>query len=526
MKMKIFPDNKYDIPRVLLTRTFVLLSFYLILFLSVPAVIQASEVRILILQTTDIHSHIRPKEKIGGWLRIATLINRTREEAGDKNTTLLIDCGDTLSGTISGSFSQGEAPAAIMNYLDYDAWIIGNHDFDFGQERLAYICGIIKADKVAANLIWEQPSSPVLPWKIYMKNGAKIAVIGMTSPNLDNWLWGSNPKGLRLESAAADEVIERIMPSVLESRPDMIILAVHHGRFSPEETGKFNIALLAEKYPQIDLILGGHSHIEIPGERIGHRTWFVQAGKHGESLAWIEAYIDPKKHRVKRIQSKLIPADETVVPDTIATEKIKKWIDKAESFSKRIIGKTVNPILPQKNGEWNCSMNELFARAIAEETESVVAFHGTVVADVKFAGAITEQNLFNAIPYEDTICTIHLNNEEMRKIMSEQIKQYDKGRFQSPWGIYAKIDDNGAIQGEVRFKDGKIWQDKSKRIKASFSSYVLAGAGGRFPVLKEIASNPRCKPEDTGIPIRDALRNYIRNNSPLKISATNWLQPY
>ncbi len=93
----------------------------------------AESVKIRILQTTDVHSFIEhsdnPQE--GGWLRLATMIKQHRQ----KEDCLLIDCGDTIQGSLSAIASRGEAAVEMLNYLKYDFWVPGNHELDFGIPR-------------------------------------------------------------------------------------------------------------------------------------------------------------------------------------------------------------------------------------------------------------------------------------------------------------------------------------------------------------------------------------------------------
>jgi 2',3'-cyclic-nucleotide 2'-phosphodiesterase/3'-nucleotidase len=110
-------------------RLFISLFLFLLSFLS------ADQVTIHLLQTTDIHAVLTKEENnSGSWLKLASLIREVRERHGNENC-ILIDCGDTIQGTLIGALSRGEAAIIPLKAMRYDAWIPGNHEFDFGFAR-------------------------------------------------------------------------------------------------------------------------------------------------------------------------------------------------------------------------------------------------------------------------------------------------------------------------------------------------------------------------------------------------------
>jgi len=403
----------------------------------------------------------------------------------------------------------------ILNTMEYDAWIIGNHDLEFGLEVLNKISKKSNADIFAANFISEKPNN-FLKWKLYKKNGISAAVIGLTSPYIDEWLWGNKRNEYKLLPTI--ETIDSTMPEVLKAKPDIIILAIHHGRFPPHRIKGLNIRKIAEKFPQIDLILGGHSHQEFPGEKCGISSWYVETGCHAEKFAWIEATIDTENKRVIDIRSKLIPVKKKKIENPELNKSMEKWRKQTENFSKQKLGFTKKELIPPLKDELFAPINELFCRAIAESTGAEFAFHGYVKKSAKLADTITENDVFEIIPYEDTICTLELTPLELKQIIKEQISNKGKGSFQSPFGINIAITGNNEIS--VQQENGEKLHDDKKYLVA-FNSYSLAGAGGRFPELKKIALLNTSKGKDSNVTVRDALRTYIKKHSPLDIKKVN-----
>jgi 2',3'-cyclic-nucleotide 2'-phosphodiesterase (5'-nucleotidase family) len=497
-------------------------SFKIFLFLCALMLVfsaLAEKRKLLILQTTDIHG--RFKTANGGWLRLASIIKKERKEAGADNC-LLIDCGDTFQGTLEGSHFKGEAAIKILDTLNYDAWIIGNHEFDFGMNNLRKLTKELSVPSFAANLHPpDKEKSFLRSWTVINKNGIKIALIGLTLSYLENSIWNLDMQGFKMETI--EKTMERIMPEVINEKPDIIILAIHQGLGGARKKAN-NLWMIARKYPQINLVLGGHTHQDIPGKIIGWKTWYAQAGAHGKALLKARLEFDTDTRNVS-IKSELIPASANTPLDETTKKAIEKFTKETAKYSKELIGFTKTKLAPLNYNEKELQnpLSGLFCKAIAEKAGVSIAFHGTLNWKFSIEGAIREKDLFTLVPYENTIGILELTPEETRMIINEQLKNIKKMNFQPPWGIIAKIGKDATAQTPLLLQDGKAWKEGQRR-KVAFASYYLAGAGGRFPLLKKIASRPEVKAKDTGILVRDAMRSYIKKNSPIKTETPECLR--
>ena len=146
------------------------------------------------------------------------------------------------------------------------------------------------------------------------------------------------------------------------------------------------------------------------------------------------------------------------------------------------------------------------------ESGADIAFCGVIGRHAELAGNITESDLFNALPYDDTLCVLKLARDDAIAIIEEQRAAAKRGADTLTWsGISIKRSPGGSVQ--LFLQNGEEWKPNSKkRFDAVFSSYDLASAGGRYPKLAEIAKKTECHPRDTGIPIRDAVRHLLQRN--------------
>lgn len=486
-----------------------ILAFFLLIVLSGmfhPA-LDAAPKRLTILQTTDIHGAIGD-EKSPGLLQIAGAAEHIKPD-------LWIDCGDLTQGSFSSTIDDGASMVEGMNVAGCDVWVPGNHDFDYGVETLAKHIDIFRGTSLAANMKSNVFPMKTAAWKMFERQGVKIAVIGIVPPYLGLWIEPGKLTGLELESP--DAALERVMPEVMAAKPDVIVLAIHLGEFiagrlNPD--GKLRgMASLSAQFPQIDLILAGHSHQTELGKRLYPGAWFVQAPPLGAGCAQITVEVDPaaKGDKVLSVTSKIIegkgqPESKKPLP---ILDPIRK---QAAETGRKPVAKLDFELEPMKNGMKPNRLAELICLAMTEATGADAAFSGTLSNYRVSLGTLNERELFLLAPYTDSIEVRLLSPAQIRTILRElETKQKTADcmmytGFTTPEGI-----DGALVLGET----GKPIPETG-RIKVAFNTYDAHGAGGRYPKLKEIVESvkpPKSKPEAD---IRDALRNCLQKHYPVQ----------
>ncbi len=467
--------------------------FILTIFLSFAGFAEIK--KITICQTTDIHGFFRKswKENPEAWLSAATIIKAERKKA--KENFLLIDCGDTLQGSFITLQDQGETAINILNDLKYDVWVPGNHDFDFGFKTLKLRTSQFKGDTIISNI--ETKNNPFLSWKMFDIDNVKIAIIGITAPNLDDYNWGSKLDGFQLSTI--DDAISKIIPDIMKAKANIIILASHFGLYGIDKKQANSLYYIAKKYPQIELILGGHIHTANKGELIGQSTWFAQSEHHAESVLKIDIFIDTEKNLPNKITGELLSV-KGVKEDKLLVNKYNVFLEKSEKLKSKKIG-----YLEQEKDaiiiKGKSSISEFIALSAMKKLGINTVIIGSVSSFAKLQGDITELNLYLASPYQDTIATLDLNIKDLKAIIKEQEKQKKKNLFQTLYHFSDKM--------YINKKAIAILANK-KKIKVAFSSFVLAGARGKFPVLKKLSKLKRTNPADTNITIRDIMRTSFK----------------
>ncbi len=263
--------------------------------LGFDAFAKSETVKITILHTNDVHSHIEPFPDndpkypgLGGVARRAALISKIRSE--EKNV-LLLDAGDIFQGTPYFNMYKGELEMKLMSRMKYDASTIGNHDFDNGVDGLSDKLPHASFPLINCNydLTGTSMAGKTIPYKVFVKDGIRIGVFGI-GIELD----GLVDKKLYGTTAYLDPIVksaETVHRLKHEEKCDLIICLSHLG-YKYEEK-KVSDLVLAAQSRDIDLIIGGHTHtfLDKPTEvknSDGKTVLVAQAGWAGIRLGRVD----------------------------------------------------------------------------------------------------------------------------------------------------------------------------------------------------------------------------------------------
>lgn len=428
--------------------------------------------QLTVLNTTDIHGRIAGQH--GGILQVAYLIEQ-QKKLFPPDSMLLIDCGDTTQGTFSNTLFEGAMMVECLNYLKYDVWVIGNHEFDYPQAVVRKRMREFSGATLAANLKNPYLAKYHSSWKMFLKNGIKVAVIGLTEPEM-------------FKTISFDAALGRIMPKIRAQKPDVIILAQHYGMYGRG----FSIYKLAAEYPEVDLVLGGHSHVKKTGQKVGANTWYFQSAKHASGLGRIIIDYDKKQRKIIKINSEIIPVTQKTPVDKRLYSLIKPSLERAKKLGQQKIA----TVIFKNTGNLDSSILEqrIIGEMMLRQTGADVAVCNAYLSNYKLSGKvdITLKRLFYWSRYNNTTCTLNLDKATYKKIIAEQ-KKCAKKKFCTV----------------IAYADKDLFKKKNK-IVAAFNSYVAAGAGGRLPFLRSVAKNKKYMFKNNNVIIRDGLRKYLK----------------
>lgn len=469
--------------------------------LLISAALFAAAEKLTVIGTTDIHGQLFSGKDKPNLLKLVRAVSDEVAAVG-KTNSLVIDCGDLIQGSAETWLDRGKSVIALLNAAGYDVWVPGNHDFEFGMDTLLARGKEFKGDLLCGNLVY-RGKAPVAAWKLYERAGVKVAVIGITSDHIASWNWRPEESGVEIPDTLS--ALDRVMPEVMRAKPDVILLAIHAGRFQSKRFGSnWQMADLARRYPQIDLILGGHTHEPVAGIPMA-KSWFAQAGKHAQGYVKAEIEYDRKRKKLLSLRSSY----HTPGADSTGFEADKTMKRRHADLRKNLYSTVCEnaPALTWKEPE---TLAQTFCSAIAEETKAPVVFHGVLSYGAKHAGRYTRKDVFDLCPFENTVVLMDLSPSECKAVLEEQRAAF-RSKKKNAMPQFVKGVSLGD-DGRLRLADGRVWDREGDRLPVAFNSFIASSAGMRFPVLREISRRPAVNGRDTGLKIRMLLENYLRRN--------------
>lgn len=494
-------------------------------FLAVNAA-EARQVEITVLHTTDLHGHILPgtdynaRTNVGGLLRCSTLIQKLRSE---RPNTLLIDCGDLYQGTAESYLSEGRVMVRALDWLRYDAWILGNHEFDWGLTTMKRLVASSSTPVLAANLV-SLPNRPhpfpsVKPYVIRHVDGIKVAIVGLITPGVPRW---STPDqfGDAIFEPSVD-ALKRVLPLVREESPDVLLLATHQGCKVRGDDHANEVNAIAREFPEFDAIIGGHTHQAIPKMWIHDRVLYTQAGYYGAWLGELNLTYDTVARRVVLKTAQLHDVDERVERDPALEAEFAKEIKRAESYMAQTVGRAADTITWAVDEYGNSPIQALIARALTKASGAQLVLHGVLAEEELRPGVLQMADLWRVVPYENRIAVFHVTPAELLEILDENASAPSVTSLMGLHGARYewKVTPDGTRRAaNLVLSDGTIPHPR-KRLRLAVNSFSVASGGGRYKRLREIAERPESRLKILNLDTRAAVLDYVKRHSPLTVAS-------
>lgn len=251
----------------------------------------ADELTIAIAATSDVHGRIYPYEYAidsadndAGFSMTYPFVKKVREEYPN---ALVIDVGDTVQDNSAELFNDMDIHPMVecMNVMEYDVWIPGNHEFNFGLPFLERNLEAFDGRVVCANIKNVADGSHyVLPYQIYNIEGVKVAVIGGVAPHVPQWEASAPEHFQGLDFVSPLQATKDAVDEIGDSA-DVIVAAMHISRNGQyEEENLSGVYQLAEQIPELDLIIAGHEHATYC-ENVND-TFVMEPGRYGNKVAF------------------------------------------------------------------------------------------------------------------------------------------------------------------------------------------------------------------------------------------------
>ena len=390
-------------------------------------------VELRFIETTDVHGSFFPydfinrKPKVGSMARVSSYVNKLRKEYG-KNL-ILVDNGDILQGQPSVYFSNyidtlsHNIASNMVNYMGYDVQGVGNHDVETGHKCYDKWISEVKCPVVGANIIDSKTGEPyVKPYTIINRDGVKIAVLGLLTPAIPNWLSEELWSGLRFEEMVSSA---RKWMNVIRTkeRPDVVIGLFHAGReggiVTPAYTENASLQV-AREVEGFDIVFFGHDHARFNStilNNAGKPVLCMNPANNAMAVADATMRLTKKNGRwmVTSCTGELVDITKEPVDEAYEAE-FKPFIDKVNAYVNQKIGEIKHTIYTRDSYFGNSAFNDLILRLQQKITGADISFNAPLSFDESIKeGPVYVSDMFNLYRYENQLYVMRLTGEEVRK---------------------------------------------------------------------------------------------------------------
>ena len=394
----------------------------------------AKEIDIQILATSDLHGKFYPydyaineESKSGSLTQIATAVKKYRTD-----NTIIVDVGDTIQDNYSEMFFKDKIHPMMlaMNEIGYDIWAIGNHEFNYGVENLKNIMKQSTSKVLIGNLYNPDGTSFADSYTIIEKDGVKIGVIGMCTPNITKW------DSVNLKDYIVTDPVEETKKIVkdLRDKVDILIATVHMGEENEYDVPNSGANDLANACPELDLIIAAHEH-KLVEETYVNNVLIVENKSSGATMSKVNIIVEKDKFGCKIVDRKAesIKISE-YESDKELSKKLAPYNERAKKEANIIIGELIggnlvpeNEIaeIPQAQIE-PTSLIDLINEVQMYYTDAQVSSAALFNIDANLEpGKIKKSDTSLIYKYGNTLYKVQMTGKQLKKYMEWSANYYN-----------------------------------------------------------------------------------------------------
>lgn len=397
----------------------------------------ARDVKVRIMQTSDVHGNFYPhnfitdKSASGSLARVASAVNEARNK-GDM-PLILLDNGDILQGQPTAYYynyvdtASTHIAADMLNFIGYDAATVGNHDMETGRKVLERYASDCAMPVLGANIIDKRTGEPAFaPYKIITHDGVRIAILGMLTPAIPAWLPENLWQGLRFDDMEA--TARKWIPIIQErERPDAIIGLFHSGQAGNILAGqKENASLdVARNVPGFDIVMMGHDHrrenrwvVNCSGDSV----LVINPANNAVAVADVVMTFDVNRQGNvvgKKIDGNLLEMS-AYEPDSSFMARFAPQRKKVEEYVSRPLGTMTGTISTRPAYFGPSEFVDLIHSLQLAITGADISMAAPLSYDATIpAGEITMGDMFNLYKYENLLYVMELTGKEIKDYLEE-----------------------------------------------------------------------------------------------------------
>lgn len=479
-----------------------------------------------IVSFNDLHGAVSQSSSNPG---IAKLGEAIREAQAANKNTIVVSAGDNYQGSAVSNLTYGAPINDFMKSVNVTASAVGNHEFDWGSDRIAGWAKTGNFDYLAANIVDKTTGKPVSwakPYKVVKVGGIKIGLVGLTTLDCITAVKADYIKDFTFTDPvkAADEWATKLKSGKLpEGKVDAVVVVCHLASYqTPGPTDRDDAALVAQGAKNVDAIISGHSHTEVC--KVVNGKPIIQSLTNGQDLGKTSIIVAPngKILSIGASNDQLSKRMGNMIDDYLVKAIADKYVNDLAPIQNEVVGSTDKDLThvkaggPSLLGEWVTDVMRKSAGA------DIAITNGGGLRCTIPQGNITMGKLYEVMPFDNFLVTIDMKGSDVKKAIECGIAPVGKGWAQVS-GVYVTYDaTKPAGQRIVSMKtlDGKDF-DMTKTYKVVVNDFMYVPAhpaqGGDGYDLSG-ATNAKY-----GESIRDALANELKTVKTLSVTLKGYM---
>lgn len=460
--------------------------------------VHAQRVNIKIIETSDVHGALLPYDLTRDTATTGSLAHVHAYVVSQKRMqdveTILLDNGDLIQGDPMSYYynfvdTQGtHIFADALNFMEYDAATIGNHDIETGHKVYDNFRQEIKFPWLAANVINSETNEPYFePYTIIERKGVRIAVLGLTTPGVPSWLPKKLWSGMRFDDMI--ESAEKWVKIIKEKeKPDLLIGLFHsgvdytYGGVTADTYKNENASqLIAERVSGFDVIFVGHDHagwnfsVKNPlGDNVLILGPLAKAKTVAVANVSMEFNSKSEGWEKKEVSGDIIEMKD-IRPDENFVLKYLMPLNRVKDYLNKPLGQITKTISSRESIFGVSEFVDLVHTIQLETTGADISFTAPLTFNTSInQGWIYIKDIFRIYHYENYLYTMSLSGKEIKNYL-----EYSYGRWfnqmkdENDHLILFSRDENGEIKFSTRYNTPETEERFYNYSSAAGINYVV-----------------------------------------------------
>lgn len=480
---------------------------------------------LIILETTDLHGVVLPydfMEQQKTDVSLASIASYVKKARSGPAPVFLLDNGDNLQGQPSVyyyNFIDTVSPhinAVAFNALEYDAITVGNHDIEAGHAVYDRLVREYHFPLLAANAVNLSTGKPYFkPFTIIEKKGIRVAVFGLVTPSIPQWLPPELYSGMEFRDML--ETAKEYMPQIKKEKPDLIVGLFHSGwdGRDDESTGgshydKNGVAAIAQNVPGFDVILCGHNHNVVNTTIVnseGDSVLILEGGSRAQKIARVDVrFVRNSGGKVRPVAKGSIVDVRDYSPDPEFISNFKVHDADVKEYVSKVIAHSEANMSSRDSYFGSSPFVDMVHSIQLEITGADISFSAPLSFDVSIpAGPVTVGDMFKLYRFENMLYTMRMTGAEIKNYLEYSYSDW-LNTMKGPGDNLLKF--QMTKEGKILIRNGEAWLANQPY---NFDS--AAGIDYTVDVSKPVGKRVTIKSFSNGTPFEMNKRYDVAVNS-------------